>query len=126
MTEPLFDEPTAEEPPPVDAAVPDAPPKAPPPPPVVYSCKGRWSGSELRLAITGGRNCGSITFLGGAECSGALSGCSDGRSFSASYSCRYRDIDAGYSGTISMACTRFSALLSAKRSSRSRSSTVSV
>ncbi|MBA3463098.1 MAG: serine/threonine protein kinase [Deltaproteobacteria bacterium] len=89
---------------PIDAYVPDAPPKVVAPP-VVYSCKGRWSGSDLRVAITGGRSCGSITFTGGAECVGSLSGCSDGRTFSASYSCRFRDMDVGYSGTISMGCT---------------------
>jgi tRNA A-37 threonylcarbamoyl transferase component Bud32 len=93
-------------PPPVDAAVPDAPPKAPPPPPPSYSCKGRWVGSDLRVSISGGRSCGSITFTGGAECAGSLSGCTDGRNFSASYSCRFRDMDVSYSGTISMPCTQ--------------------
>jgi tRNA A-37 threonylcarbamoyl transferase component Bud32 len=104
----VVDAPDIDAAPPVDAYVPDAPPKAAPPQQPAYTCRGRWSGSDLRVAITGGRNCGSITFTGGAECAGFLSGCSDGRTFSASYSCRFRDMDVSYSGTISMPCTQSS------------------
>ena len=90
---------------PPDAMPIDAPPKPPPPPPVQYSCKGRWAGSDLRVTIGAGRNCGAIAFTGGGDCSGSLNGCTDGRTFSASYACRFKDMDVGYSGTISMACT---------------------
>jgi len=93
-------------PPPVDAAVIDAPPKPPPPPPVVYSCKGRWSGSEIRLSITrSSGSCGTIAFTTGLQCAGTLFNCTDGRTFSARYDCPITGMTRSYSGSLSMSCT---------------------
>ena len=95
------------------AAVIDAPPKPPPPPPVVYSCKGVWRGSEIRLSISrSSGSCGTIAFVSGLECSGTLSGCSDGRSFRASYYCPIPSINKAYKGYLEMPCTRNDAAVS--------------
>jgi serine/threonine-protein kinase len=93
-------------PPPVDAAVIDAPPKPPPPPPVVYTCKGRWSGSEIVLNISrSSGSCGKIAFTSGLGCSGELYGCRDGRTFSAGYNCPINGMpNKAYSGNLSMSC----------------------
>jgi hypothetical protein len=100
-------------PPPVDAAVIDAPPKAAPPPSPSYSCKGRWGGSEIRLSITrSSGTCGTIAFVSGLECSGSLTGCSDGRNFRASYYCPIPSIGKAYSGSLSMPCTKNDAAVS--------------
>ena len=107
--------------PPADAAI-DAPPRPPPPPPPPATCRGRWSGSDMRVMITNGRSCGSITFTSGlGDCTGALTGCSDGRSFSASYACRFKEVDQGYSGTISMGCTASSVSASVNVNGKAKS-----
>ena len=81
-----------------------APVKAPPPAGGT-TCRGQWVGSDVRVTIGAGTRCGTISFISGlGDCTGPLVSCVDGSTFSGTYACRFKDVDQGYAGKITMSC----------------------
>jgi hypothetical protein len=113
---------------PVDAGTPPPPPPRPPrpvaaepgavrlspgvtrlapatPPAGGTTCRGQWVGSDVRVTIGAGTRCGSISFISGlGDCTGPLVSCVDGSTFSGTYACRFKDVDQGYAGKLTMSC----------------------
>lgn len=69
------------------------------------TCRGQWVGSDVRVTIGGGTRCGTISFVSGlGDCTGPLVSCVDGSTFTGTYACRFKDVDQGYAGKITMSC----------------------
>jgi hypothetical protein len=76
-----------------------------PPAPGGTTCRGQWVGSDVRITIGAGTRCGTISFISGlGDCTGPLVSCVDGSTFSAVYACRFKEVDQGYAGKVTMSC----------------------